>query len=248
MELKQNGILTKGFYYTAPAEYFADAEVVAEFTDLPDKKNIFNMVKGYQLYNKSNTDLPDLSFEFDEINIVQNDTVQFIYGKWLPNGFQSAKTEGSNNIFWLRRVDSVYDSKHKKVAVPKIIKPNMIAKKAAAKTYEERKNKIAETFISHEKDVNLEFYDNGVVDGDIISVYINDEPVLIQRKLNVVPIKLTVPMEKGKEYKVTMFAENLGIFPPNTAAMIINSGYVRKTIFLSADLESNVSVIFKRDN
>jgi hypothetical protein len=44
-----------------------------------------------------------------------------------------------------------------------------------------------------------------------------------------------------------MFAENLGIFPPNTAVMIIHSGYVRKTVFLSSDLNNNASVIFKRE-
>jgi len=219
--------------------------MISEISDVDDKKVLFNLAKDYRLYNKSDAELPELFFQFDKIFFLQSDTAEFLYGRWMPVD-RTLKSERSGNIFWLRKVDSSYDRDHKKVYVSKIknVKKPL---KTIAKTFEERKNIIAERFVSHEKEVNLEFYDNGIVDGDVISVYINNEPVLLQRRLTVQPIKLTVPLELNKEYTLTMFAENLGIFPPNTAVMIINSGYVRKTVFLSADLNSNVSVIFKRE-
>lgn len=246
LEVKPNGLLN-GFYYNAPAEYTADEEVISEISDITDQNNLFNLVKTYQLYNKVDGDLPDLSFEFKDVHYLQSDTAEFLYGKWLPT-LRTSSSEGANSVFWLRRVDSSYDSHHKKVPHIKVkIKPKAVVKKQV-KTYEERKNNIAETFVSHEKEVNLEFYDNGVVDGDVISVYVNNQPVLTQRMLTVQPIKLTVPLEKNKETIITMFAETLGVFPPNTAVMILNSGYIRKTIFLSADFDSNVSVVIKQSD
>ncbi|MDQ6756001.1 MAG: hypothetical protein M3004_03615 [Bacteroidota bacterium] len=246
LELKENGKQIKGFFYNAPDHYAADVNAMPDVSEESPKKIYFPLMKGYQLSDKLDTDAGDLFFEFDEIFYLLNDTTQFLYGKWFPTGYRSPRSDGAIGAFWVRKVDTS-DNAIIKRAIAKTDKPKTITKKAVLKTYEERRNLIAETFISHEKEVNLEFYDNGVVDGDIISVYVNNEPVLLQRKLNLQPIKLSVPLEKNKEYTITMFAENLGIYPPNTAVMIINSGYVRKTVFLSADLNSNASVIFKRE-
>jgi len=241
--MKNNGQVS-GYYYNTPPEYSADAEMITEVSENEDKKVLFNLVKDYQLYNRFDASSEELFFRFGKLYYLQSDTSEFLYGKWLPaNG--ALKSERSGNIFWLRKVDSSYD-RNRSSKIKNIKKPG--SKKPPVKSYDERSNIVADRFISHERQVDLEFYDNGVIDGDVISVYVNGQPVIFQRRLTVQPIKLSVPLVAGKECTVTMFAENLGIFPPNTAVMIIHSGYVRKTVFLSADLNSNASVIFERQD
>jgi putative heme iron utilization protein len=46
--------------------------------------------------------------------------------------------------------------------------------------------------------------------------------------------------------EISMYAENLGKYPPNTALMVITDGAKRKEIFLSSSLTQNSSVILKK--
>src|SRR5215211_506754 len=65
--------------------------------------------------------------------------------------------------------------------------------------------------------IRLDFYDNGEIDSDSISVVVNKQTVLANQKLNARPITLTIRMEDNKQMQeVIMRAENLGSIPPNT--------------------------------
>ena len=46
--------------------------------------------------------------------------------------------------------------------------------------------------------------------------------------------------------EVTMFAENLGKYPPNTALMVVYDGEKRHEIYLSSSLTQNASVRVRR--
>ena len=95
--------------------------------------------------------------------------------------------------------------------------------------------------------VRISFYDNGDIDGDSITVFINKVPVLIHQPLLEKALNLYLSMDSlHANTDVTMFAENLGKFPPNTALMVITDGDKRKEVFLSASLLQNSSVILKR--
>jgi hypothetical protein len=94
----------------------------------------------------------------------------------------------------------------------------------------------------------LSFYDNGVVDGDSISVYINNENIVSKVKLTEAAVKKTVYTNtfNADEIKLTLVAENLGSLPPNTGLLIIQDGIQRYQIRFSADMETNASVIIKK--
>jgi hypothetical protein len=95
--------------------------------------------------------------------------------------------------------------------------------------------------------VRISFYDNGDIDGDSISVFINKVPVLIHQPLLEKALNMYLSMDSlHANTEVTMFAENLGKYPPNTALMVITDGDKRKEVFLSASLLQNSSVILKR--
>ena len=94
----------------------------------------------------------------------------------------------------------------------------------------------------------LSFYDNGVVDGDSISVYLNGENVISKVKLKEAAVKKTIFLnnQNAEEIRLTLVAENLGSIPPNTGLLIIQDGGDKYQIRFSADMETNASVIIKK--
>jgi hypothetical protein len=76
--------------------------------------------------------------------------------------------------------------------------------------------------------IHLEFWDNAVVDGDIIDVYIGTDKVVSGETLSSQPIRRMINhgrLNKGgvSEYKVTMVALNEGSQPPNTALLVVRA-------------------------
>lgn len=92
----------------------------------------------------------------------------------------------------------------------------------------------------------LSFYDNGVVDGDSISVYLNDQPVITNALLKSVATKKTVYVGGMDEVKLLLVAENLGTIPPNTGLLTIRDGDKIYQVNFTADMQTNASIILKR--
>ncbi len=95
--------------------------------------------------------------------------------------------------------------------------------------------------------VRVSFYDNGDVDGDIISVFLNKNPVLVKQELSARSLNIYLALDSAKEYnELSMMAENLGKYPPNTALMIISDGINRYEVYLSSSLTQNAAIRLKR--
>jgi len=97
--------------------------------------------------------------------------------------------------------------------------------------------------------IKIDFYDNGQIDGDTVSVYVNNMPQVSNRRLSTKPISLDVKIDlKRTEQEVIMVGENLGSIPPNTALMIINAGEKRYQLYLTSDEQKNAMVRFVYEN
>jgi hypothetical protein len=93
--------------------------------------------------------------------------------------------------------------------------------------------------------VQIDFYDNGQIDGDTISVYANGMPVISRKMLTTRPVSMNVKIDmKHLEQEVIMVGENFGTIPPNTALMIINAGEKRYQLYLTSDEKKNAMVRF----
>lgn len=115
--------------------------------------------------------------------------------------------------------------------------------------YEARKKNVLKTISISQPTFHLSFYDNGEIDGDSISVFYNGKVVLSNKRLSDKPISLTLTLDKNvKENTVTMYAENLGTIPPNTALMIVTDGSKRYEVRIESDTEKSGSVIFVHDD
>lgn len=93
--------------------------------------------------------------------------------------------------------------------------------------------------------LTIEFFDNAEIDGDSISMFIDDVLVLHKKELGslALPFKLYKPAE-GRQLSVRVVAENLGRIPPNTALVQITAASGIKRFFMQSDERSNGVIIF----
>ena len=93
--------------------------------------------------------------------------------------------------------------------------------------------------------IKIDFYDNGQIDGDTISVYVNGSPVISRKMITAKPTSMSVTIDLKKPVQeVIMVGENQGSIPPNTALMIIKAGEKRYQLLLTSDDKKNAMVRF----
>ncbi len=93
--------------------------------------------------------------------------------------------------------------------------------------------------------IKIDFYDNGQIDGDTISVFANNMPLVSRKMLTTKPVSITIRIDlKRTEQELIMVGENLGTIPPNTALMIVYAGDKRYQLYLTSDEQKNAMVRF----
>lgn len=95
--------------------------------------------------------------------------------------------------------------------------------------------------------LSLALYDNGEIDGDTVSVLLNDEIILARQGLKASAIKKTIQIPADKdEVRLVLYAENLGRYPPNTGLLVVHDGDDVYQLRFTADLQQNAVIVFKR--
>lgn len=105
-----------------------------------------------------------------------------------------------------------------------------------------KKNVLAE-YIVNSPEVTLSIYDNGIVDGDTISLYHNGQRILSGKPVSEKPIllKLTL-LEDRPVHEFILVAENLGKIPPNTSTLKIISGNKEYTVYAKTNFDENAVI------
>ena len=94
--------------------------------------------------------------------------------------------------------------------------------------------------------INLKVYDNGTIDNDTVSIFYNGRLLISKQRLSETAIELNIDLDEGKIFhEFTMFAENLGSIPPNTALIVITAGDKRYELRSKASLEENAVLIIE---
>ena len=86
----------------------------------------------------------------------------------------------------------------------------------------------------HSPDVKIDLYDDGVIDGDSVTVFINNKLLLYHRMLTDRPLTIHFNAFPNTEYELVMYADNLGTIPPNTALLMVTSGSEKYEAFMSS--------------
>ncbi len=111
--------------------------------------------------------------------------------------------------------------------------------------FEQRINTVLKTIPIKNETFTVDFYDNGEIDGDSISVFYNGKLVLSHKRLTDKPITLTLNSDADRGInELVMYAENLGEIPPNTALMIVRDGDNRYEARITSDTEKNGTIRF----
>ncbi len=113
-------------------------------------------------------------------------------------------------------------------------------------------HRIVESEFNHIQEIRvdtgmlrLDFYDNAQIDGDSITVTVNNKILVSNQKLGLKPVSVNVNVSlDDPEQEVTMVAENLGTIPPNTALLIVTAGKKRYQLFLASNGSKNAQVRF----
>ena len=109
-----------------------------------------------------------------------------------------------------------------------------------------RSNELVKVLTVSSPEVKVKLYDNGQIDGDIISVYLDNKLIISSKMLTATPIVVSFNInEEDEVHELTMVAENLGSIPPNTSLMIVEAGTQRFDVRITSTEQKNAVVKFK---
>jgi hypothetical protein len=112
----------------------------------------------------------------------------------------------------------------------------------------QRPTEVVEELQFETDSVVLTLYDNGEVDGDTVSVFLNGSPVILNQRLTARPITTVIHFDPSKSdsLHLVMFAENLGSIPPNTGLLLLQDSKGRKEVRFSCNLQKNAGIVLRR--
>ena len=136
--------------------------------------------------------------------------------------------------------EKIKDSSH--VSVPVVPDKDSVS---IPRELKKRKNIEQSHLEINVKTINLKVYDNAIVDGDTVSILFNGKLLLSHQRLTEKGIELNLEFDPNQpRNELTLFAENLGSIPPNTALVVVTAGKKRYELFASASLEENAVLVF----
>jgi len=138
------------------------------------------------------------------------------------------------------------DSVKKVVIEPAVKNPVAEKRNITPNVLKTRENALAQTIMVNTEEVSIKLYDNGEIDDDTISVFVDKQLILSHKRLSATPIVLKLKFDENDDvHEVVMVAENLGRIPPNTSVMVINAGDKRYQVQITSTEQKNAMVRFK---
>ena len=142
-------------------------------------------------------------------------------------------------------------NREKKVTVATASNP--VAKKPAedvikkSAVIEGRKSEFSQEVNFKSDSLLLSLYDNGEIDGDTVSIYMNGDVIMPRQGLKSAAIRKTIYLPaESEEFTLVMFAESLGKYPPNTGLLVIRDGDDVYNLRFSSDFQKSSGILFRR--
>lgn len=110
-----------------------------------------------------------------------------------------------------------------------------------------RKSEFSQVVNFKSDSLELALYDNGEIDGDTVSLFLNGEVLMAKQGLKASAIKKTIYITPGNEdFTLVLFAENLGKYPPNTGLLVVHDGEDVYNLRFSSDFQKSTGIVFRR--
>lgn len=108
----------------------------------------------------------------------------------------------------------------------------------------QRENAVLASVLQPEQEVTVFIYDNGIVDSDIISVFVDANKIFNKVPLSEKAISFPLTFsEKITQHQIVTYAENMGDIPPNTGLLVIKAGKKMIEIPIMSDFQKNAKII-----
>jgi len=135
----------------------------------------------------------------------------------------------------------------KNLAFPVVNMDSLVNEQIISASKERKKDIVRSVFFKSDSLV-LSLYDNGIVDGDTVSIVMNDKVILAKQGLTTKAIRYVIHVtpQLGDSLLLTMVADNLGSIPPNTGLLIVEDGDQRNEIRFTGDMQMSSAVLFRR--
>ncbi|MEO6456013.1 MAG: hypothetical protein ABIN97_18175 [Ginsengibacter sp.] len=192
------------------------------------------------VYNKKNTPHRDLNRSYQPPLALTEKTTSPVKNKKNPavvdpaikNKAGKSDKEISSNI---------------PIITPQVKNENRVIAPLAG--FEKRSKSLLKTIEIKEDTFYVQLYDNGEIDGDSVSVFYNGSLLVSHKRLSDKPITLALNLNNSNTVnELTMYAENLGTIPPNTALMVVTDGDKRYELRITSDTEKNGTIAFIHKN
>jgi hypothetical protein len=114
------------------------------------------------------------------------------------------------------------------------------------KVLQSRQNVLARSITVNTREVTLNIYDDGAIDHDTVSIYLDKKMIISHAMLTDRPLVLTLHLDEGDDYhELVMVAENEGEIPPNTSLMIVKAGDKEYEVRITSTEQKNAMVTFR---
>jgi hypothetical protein len=144
------------------------------------------------------------------------------------------------------KTDTVKRNTSSSITKEEVKKPNPVTTITVPTITRSRENELLQTINVSSGEVTVRLYDNGEIDDDTISVYMDNELVLSNKRLSASPLSITLKLDNSDpEHVLIMVAENLGRIPPNTSLMIVQDGEKKYQVRITSTNQKNAMVRFR---
>jgi hypothetical protein len=126
-----------------------------------------------------------------------------------------------------------------------VFQNDTLAKLQKSLNIQQREKELVKTVEIDTSEIKIELYDNAEIDGDTVTVFLNNTLLLYKKMLTNKPLVLNFTAFPNTDYEFMMYADNLGRIPPNTSLMIITAGTKRYEMRISSSEQKSAVVRFR---
>lgn len=120
--------------------------------------------------------------------------------------------------------------------------PDGVVSYAEQTTREVEVNRVLEV---KNNTVRVRVWDNGTIDGDVLSLFVNGEMILENYRVTRRKHETIVKLDKPTNY-IILHALNLGSISPNTVAVSVDDGIEEQVVIMSSNLDKSGAIMIRQ--
>lgn len=162
----------------------------------------------------------------------------------LADTIQQRSYDSTNNL----QINTLIDQKITVASTVEVVAADTQKIALLLREFTQREFEEQNSIIVDSPKILVYLYDNGQMDHDSISLFFNRKLLVYHKELSdKTPITLRIEIDTLMGVnELSMFAQNLGEYPPNTALMIIYDGEKRYEFKLTSTLKSSATIRLRK--